>query len=195
MAFPTNIAAINAANAFLKAQGLPKEQRAQFFKIEKLDGEWHSRQIAPFPAPRDPLSCLMIERDGIYPFPKAGEGAEADATKASEEDFAAAQAAADRAADAQQSAGIKGGKEWIRMSTIERPTKMVHVIADEMVAAAAAEGRERPSRKEIQDECVRRGIASGTARTQYQAWKKANDNAAANAANAAALSAAFSRRI
>lgn len=71
----------------------------------------------------------------------------------------------------------KGGKLWIKASSVEKPTKMVWIIADEMCALAEELGRARPSRKEVQDECVRRGIASGTARTQYQHWFKTNHEA------------------
>ena len=50
-------------------------------------------------------------------------------------------------------------------STIERPTKTVWHIADEMVAA-----NPQVRRKDVIAECVRRGIAFYTARTQYQQW-------------------------
>lgn len=72
----------------------------------------------------------------------------------------------------------KAGKPWIRASSIEKPTKMVWVIADAMVADRVAKGLPAPSRKEVQEECVRQGIASGTARTQYQHWFKTNHEAA-----------------
>lgn len=102
---------------------------------------------------------------------------------------------ADAQANAQQATSeLKNGKIWIHASSCESPVKRVWAIADAMNAQARAEGKPAPSRKEVQDECVRKGVASGTARTQYQAWKKANDNDAANAANAAALSAALNAR-
>lgn len=67
-----------------------------------------------------------------------------------------------------------------RISTIDKPTKKVWSIADDMVAAAKAAGLPVPSRKEVQAQCVRQGIAYGTARTQYQAWFKCiNDSKAA----------------
>lgn len=72
----------------------------------------------------------------------------------------------------------KGGKLWIKASSVEKPTKMVWIIADEMVANADQMGKARPTRKEVQDECVRRGIASGTARTQYQHWFKTTHESA-----------------
>lgn len=53
--------------------------------------------------------------------------------------------------------------KWIRESSVEKPTKLVWVIADSMPGA---------SRKEVQAACVKAGIASGTARTQYQHWFK-----------------------
>jgi len=112
-----------------------------------------------------------------------------------DEAFANAQKNADAAANAQQATSeLKNGKIWIHASSCASPVKRVWAIADAMIQAAAEQGKERPSRKEIQDECVRQGVASGTARTQYQAWKKANDNDAANAENAAALSAALNAK-
>lgn len=49
-------------------------------------------------------------------------------------------------------------------SSVIKPTKMVHIIADSMPEA---------TRAEVIAECRARGIAYGTARTQYQVWKKA----------------------
>lgn len=72
-----------------------------------------------------------------------------------------AQADADRLANA--SMGVDPLKP--RFSTCERPTKKVWHIADSMPGA---------SRKAVMEECVRQGIAYGTARTQYQAWFKAS---------------------
>ena len=53
----------------------------------------------------------------------------------------------------------------VNSSTIERPTKAVWHIADEMKA-------KNPSvrRKDVIAECIARGIANFTARTQYQQW-------------------------
>lgn len=59
-----------------------------------------------------------------------------------------------------------------RISTAAKPTKLVWAVADEMVAKAKAAGTAAPKRKDVIDECVRRGIAYGTARTQYQHWFK-----------------------
>ena len=52
-----------------------------------------------------------------------------------------------------------------RKSDIARPTKAVWHIADEMFAA-----NPQTRRKDVIAECVRRGIAFYTARTQYQLW-------------------------
>lgn len=49
-------------------------------------------------------------------------------------------------------------------STAVRPTKLVWHIADEL----QAQGITR--RKDVLAECVNRGVAASTARTQYQAW-------------------------
>lgn len=193
MAFATNIAAMNAAKQFTKAAGFDASAYKEYFKIEKLDGEWHSLQIASFPAPREPLDSIRDEREGSFAFPMAVEAALRDATSA-ERHFAAEAAAADRLADQQQSASqLPNGKVWIHMSSVAKPTKFVWHVADEMNARARAAGQPAPSRKEVQDECIRRGVASGTARTQYQAWKKANDETAANAELAAELSKRFAK--
>lgn len=54
----------------------------------------------------------------------------------------------------------------VNFSTVERPTKAVWHIADELKAAGVT------ARKEVIAECERRGIAFYTARTQYQSWFK-----------------------
>ncbi len=50
-------------------------------------------------------------------------------------------------------------------STIANPVREVWRIADEMKTA-----NPNVTRKQVVDECVRRGIAFYTARTQYQRW-------------------------
>jgi hypothetical protein len=103
-----------------------------------------------------------------------------------------AEAQADRIANAAASEErLPNGKIYIRMSSIPKPTKQVWHIADAMILAAKQQGLPRPSRQEIQDECIRQGIATGTARTQYQAWKKANDATLANQEAAEAASKRF----
>nr|AYD82572.1 hypothetical protein ART_00103 [Achromobacter phage vB_Ade_ART] len=72
-----------------------------------------------------------------------------------------------------QVASAPGNKPgWVHASSVLKPTKLVWIIADEMYAEAQNAGKPMPSRKEVQAECVRRGIASGTARTQFQHWFK-----------------------
>lgn len=66
-----------------------------------------------------------------------------------------------------------------KKSQVELPTKVVWHIADEMTAA----NPEVP-RKTVIQECVRRGIAYYTARTQYQQWLTAKRESDANAAKA-----------
>lgn len=92
----------------------------------------------------------------------------------------AAQIESEAALTQAQVAAAPGNKPgWVHASSVMKPTKMVWVIADEMYAAAEAAGKEPPSRKEVQAECVRRGIASGTARTQFQHWFKCRNESAA----------------
>lgn len=85
--------------------------------------------------------------------------------------------------------GAKKSKVWVRQSTVDKPVKRVWAVADEMIAADP-----NVTRKEVQAECVRRGIASGTARTQYQAWSTARKAAALNQAHADALSAKLNNK-
>lgn len=58
-------------------------------------------------------------------------------------------------------APVVASGEIVRESSVERPCKLVWHIADEMVGAR---------RKDVLAECVRRGVAFYTARTQYQLW-------------------------
>lgn len=51
-------------------------------------------------------------------------------------------------------------------STVERPVRLVWAIADEMTAANPS-----ATRREVLAECVRRGVALNTAKTQYSAWR------------------------
>lgn len=188
MAYATNMAAMNAAR---KEFGASWKAAAT---IEKLDDQWHVQLIPQ--EPRDHSACLVSEREGAFAFPMAAH-MPADSQEPAAHDLTAAamaeqQRAADAIANAQASEQqLPNGKVWIRKSSIEKPTKRVWHIADEMMDAATTASKPLPSRKEVQDECVRRGIASGTARTQYQAWKKARDEAAANASKAAELSKRF----
>lgn len=64
-----------------------------------------------------------------------------------------------------ENGGIKDNAYLAETSTAIKPTKLVHEIASSMPEA---------SRKDVIAACRARGIAYGTARTQYQAWFKAN---------------------
>lgn len=66
-------------------------------------------------------------------------------------------------------------------STAERPCKLVWHIADEMKAA-----NPEVKRKEVLAECVKRGVAFYTARTQYQQWLGVQKEMAARVASQAA---------
>lgn len=80
-----------------------------------------------------------------------------------------------------QAEAPKGKIEITNCSTIERPTKAVWHIADEMSAA-----NPQVRRKDVIAECVRRGIAFYTARTQYQQWLQVKKEMAEREAQQAA---------
>jgi len=63
-------------------------------------------------------------------------------------------------------------------STAERPCKLVWHIVDEMKAA-----NPEVKRKEVLAECVKRGVAFYTARTQYQQWLGVQKEMAARVAS------------
>lgn len=63
-------------------------------------------------------------------------------------------------------------------STAERPCKLVWHIADEMKAA-----NPEVKRKDVLAECVKRGVAFYTARTQYQQWLGVQKEMAARVAS------------
>lgn len=121
---------------------------------------------------------LQIASPAIPPVPKAITpalvSAAADAIEEFGEDelerFAEEQRqAADRAANA---AIANTDPLRPRVSTIKFATKKVWDIADRMFAEAAKNNSPAPKRKEVIEECVRNGIAYGTARTQFQHWFK-----------------------
>lgn len=190
--YSSNIGAMNAARA----------QFGKAFKehvlIEKLGtGEW-TVQLKQLMDRSQAYQCLRTDLEGAFAFPTADQFSEKlvdlDNPIVAEdltEELLAAQAQADAIANAQASETNLNGKVWIRLSSIPKPTKAVWLIADEMCFEALANHLPIPSRKAIQEECVARGIASGTARTQYQAWKKANDNDRENAIRAAEASKRF----
>lgn len=68
-------------------------------------------------------------------------------------------------------------------STVIRPVKLVHVIASKMY-----EENPNVTRKAVIAECEKAGIATHTARTQYQIWSSARKS---DAERTAAVNAAF----
>lgn len=68
--------------------------------------------------------------------------------------------------------------EVTNKSTAERPCKLVWHIVDEMKAA-----NPEVKRKEVLAECVKRGVAFYTARTQYQQWLGVQKEMAARVAS------------
>ncbi len=116
----------------------------------------------------------IVEVDGRFGFQPI-EVAEEPVQETTEEDIAAMEKQADEqlaeqlneeAAQAIEApAKGKAKPEVKHKSDIERPTKTVWHIADEMSAA-----NPQVRRKDVIAECVRRGIAFYTARTQYQQW-------------------------
>lgn len=66
----------------------------------------------------------------------------------------------------------------VHESTAERPCKLVWHIADDMKAA-----NPEVKRKEVLAECVKRGVAFYTARTQYQQWLGVQKEMAARVAS------------
>lgn len=158
--------------------------------------------------------ALGTEREGEFVFPMASDQKPAD-TSAAQAFFASlpkpseSQAEsdaydeyelqreaekADAIANSQASEQKVAGKLYVRLSSIPKPTKKVWYIADQMILDAAQAGLPRPTRAQIQDRCVELGIATGTARTQYQAWKKANDATLANMEAAAKASERFNSK-
>lgn len=114
---------------------------------------------------------VIVEVDGKFGFqpievveePVREAPAEVEATEADEQ--LAAQLNEEAAQAVEAPAKGKAMPEIKRKSDIARPTKAVWHIADEMFAA-----NPQVRRKDVIAECVRRGIAFYTARTQYQLW-------------------------
>lgn len=112
----------------------------------------------------------IVEVDGQFGFQPI-EVAEEPVQEATEADIAAMEKQADEQLNEEAAQAIeapakgKAKPEVKNTSDIERPTKTVWHIADEMSAA-----NPQVRRKDVIAECVRRGIAFYTARTQYQQW-------------------------
>ena len=64
------------------------------------------------------------------------------------------------------------GKAIKRRSDIEDPVEYVWLRCDQLAAAAIAEGKPLPRRKDVTEQLIVEGVAYHTARTQYQLWHK-----------------------
>lgn len=127
--------------------------------------------VTPDPAPALPVLPAFLaqapQAPAEVPEFKADEEVNSDnniafmESQESSPDFAALNAAADAQANAAAVNDVTPLRP--RISTTEKPTKKVWVIADSMPGA---------KRKEVIEACVAQGIAYGTARTQYQHWFK-----------------------
>jgi hypothetical protein len=137
-------------------------------------------EAAPEAAPQNGAD-FHLPQFAAWMRPQSGEPnaeqAAAEAEAEAEAELEAAAAKADQIANADAALGKQhNGKPWRYYSdkSIVKPTRKVWFIADAMLEAAEKIGAFAPSRKEVQDYCVELGIASGTARTQYQHWFKEN---------------------
>ncbi len=175
MSHKTHMSAMNAAR-----KEFGKEWKASA-KIEKVDGFYYVQVIQS----TEPVALIQeasqsaIHPEGWKEVEGGNESTDPEPLIAIGEALAKADAEANAQAlaDASGEAADKG--LWIHKSTTEKPTKKVWHIADAMVANAKEASEPVPTRKQVQEECVRQGIASGTARTQYQHWFKACADAAA----------------
>lgn len=207
--YSMKVNAINAARRFMAEQALsgdwndhfaidcigPRQFVVQHKQPMNRDDAWQSLMVATEGAFAFPTAALMDIRKGqqaaaaaFFASRPAAEAASDEEVEEAEE-LRKAQEQADAQANDEQANAAPGSKYpagWVHKSAIEKPVKRVWAIADEMIA-------ENPevTRAEVQAECVRRGIASGTARTQYQAWFSARRAAIENAARAAELSKKF----
>lgn len=80
-------------------------------------------------------------------------------------------AAAVAAHNAAQENKLPSTEGIVRASTVVRPVKLVHAIAANMY-----EADKTVTRKDVISACVAQGIATHTARTQYQVWYTAQRN-------------------
>ncbi len=136
----------SSAHRAAKQAGLTKDQ----YEIIEIDGQFGFQpiEVAEEPVQEAPAEVETTEADIAAMEKQADE-------RPNEESAQAIEAPAKG----------KAKPEVKHKSDIPRPTKTVWHIADEMVAA-----NPQVRRKEVIEECVRRGIAFYTARTQYQQW-------------------------
>lgn len=147
------------AQALAIAEGMKRGDAREYLK--SLHPEDAERVLAMATAPAPTMDALIDEATEVCQEAIDEIREHLDEESLDELDAGLAQAQADRIANATMDAQTAKP----RFSTCEKPTKKVWVIADCMPKA---------SRKDVIAECVRQGIAYGTARTQYQAWFKAS---------------------
>lgn len=140
----------SSAHRAAKQAGFEKDQ----YEIVEVDGQFGFQPIE-------------VAEELVQEAPAEVEATEADiAAMEKQADEQLAEQLNEEAAQAIEApAKGKAKPEVKHKSDIERPTKTVWHIADEMSAA-----NPQVRRKDVIAECVRRGIAFYTARTQYQQW-------------------------
>lgn len=161
----------SSAHRAAKQAGLTKDQ----YEIVEIDGQFGFQpiEVAPATEAEEPVvgefvncpHCGIHLSNGIGVHLQEVNG-EVIKHKAFEyECLACGEEFGPAIAEETTKAAPKRKIEITNHSTIERPTKTVWHIADEMSAA-----NPQVRRKDVIAECVRRGIAFYTARTQYQQW-------------------------
>lgn len=140
----------SSAHRAAKQVGLTKDQ----YEIVEVDGQFG-------------FQLIEVAEEPVQEAPTEVEATEADiaAMEKQADEQLAAQLNEEAAQAIEAPAKGKAKPEVKHKSDIERPTKTVWHIADEMSAA-----NPQVRRKDVIAECVRRGIAFYTARTQYQQW-------------------------
>lgn len=170
----------SALNSTIAAVQLLADNQADIDKKASKKAEIESRK--PRHIPKQPVNIIVAEKLAHIPDPipspieKIAPRADLEVPD-DEPDYAADAAAADKQANIE---AVNKDSAKPRLSSAEKPTKLVWHIADAMLIAAQKAGEPMPKRKDVIEECVRQGIAYGTSRTQYQHWFKCyNDSIAA----------------
>ena len=161
----------SSAHRAAKQAGLTKDQ----YEIVEIDGQFGFQpiEVAPAVEAEEPVvgefvncpHCGIHLSNGIGVHLQEVNGKEIKHKAFEYECLACGEEFGPAIAEEAPKAAPKRKIEITNHSTIERPTKTVWHIADEMVAA-----NPQVRRKDVIAECVKRGIAFYTARTQYQQW-------------------------
>lgn len=149
--YAAKASAIRAA----KAAGL-KTNQYELVAVEE-GAKWGYLELGPEVPAAEPVATLPAVSEEPVAAPAAGE----TPTVAIEEP--ATEPTAEPVAEEQ----VVPKLDILRKSSVEGPTKKVWAIAEDMFAA-----NPNTRRKDVIDECVKRGIAFYTARTQYQTWSQ-----------------------